>query len=72
MLGHRMAVTDTGPNPALRVVLSLPTCSRGWDHLGTWMSSALAPYVEEPFSPVMPVPLSDAIRDVPFTPGPGR
>jgi hypothetical protein len=60
-----MAVTDTGPNPALTVVLSLPMCSGGSDHLGTWMSSALAPYVEVPFSPVMPVPLSEAIRDVP-------
>ena len=65
-LGHSVAVTDGGPNPALRVVLSLPTCAGGSDQLGVWMSSALAPYVEVPLSPVMPVPVSDAIRDVPI------
>jgi hypothetical protein len=66
MLGHSVAVTDDGPNPALRVVLSLPTCAGGSDQLGVWMSGALAPYVDAPLSPVMPVPLRDAIRDVPI------
>lgn len=65
MFGHSVIVTDAGSNPALRVVLSLPTCWGGSD-LGTWMLNALVPYVELPLLPVTPVPLADAIRDVPM------
>lgn len=60
-----MTVSDAGPNPALRVVLSLPTCE-GDSDLGTWMLSALAPYPELPLLAVDPMPVADAIRDVPI------
>jgi hypothetical protein len=60
-----MTVTDAGTNPGLRVVLSLSPCSGG-SELASWIPTALAGYVELPLSPFTPVPLADAIRDVPI------